>query len=158
MSENHKKNKPQISITYRFASNETSEITVDVLVDKEGLALDKAMELCEVLQAFDLQEKNLERKESRRHISLSSFDDSINAPTAQNAPLSVEEQLLAKESCDELFDVIERCLTPIQKQRLLERIVENKTYRQIGREEGRNHKAIIKSVETALEKIKKFLQ
>ena len=157
MSEDNNKSESKISITYRFASNETSEITVDMLVDQEGVALDKAIEICEVLQALDIQDEKLERKERRRHVSLSIFDDGIKAPRPRNEPASVEEQLIEKEVCDELFDIIERRLTPLQKQRLLERIVEDKSYRQIGAEEGRNHKTILESVEEAIEKIKRFL-
>lgn len=82
MKNNKNNDNTKMSITYNFVSDEKSEISVDVLVKQEGLTADEAIKFCELIKEMDDKDKNNERTETRRHVSLSKFNDDIQAPKA----------------------------------------------------------------------------
>ena len=148
--------KDKSKITYYFTTGEKSEITVDMLIQKEGMTPQKAMECFKILQGFESQDKNLERKETRRHVSLYKFDDDVNPPKLRNEPLSLEEQSALDDDVKTLFDVIDTKLTDVQRRRLLLRLADQLTYQQIGDLDGVSHKQAKKSIDAAVEKINKY--
>lgn len=145
-----------VSITYRFTTGETQEITADILVKQAGMTLEQAITLCEVLNGMNDTEANQERRETRRHTSLSLFDDDVNPPKPRNQPLSVDELIIMDESMARLLDIIDRELTPKQKQRLIRRIFEGMTLEEIGALESVHFTAVAQSIDYALKKIKKY--
>lgn len=65
-------------------------------------------------------------------------------------------QILANERNQTLWNAI-NTLGEKQRRRLLSYYFKGKTYREIADEEGVDHKAIVRSVEAAVRKLKKFL-
>ena len=144
-----------IKVTYYFATGEKSEITVDLLMHKEGMSEAQALELCTFLLDMDDKDAKLERKETRRHEPLSKFTED-NPPKFRNEPLSIEDEFLLKEDMDKLYEIIDKNLSHKQKRRVINRIFKGMSEEEIGALEGVKQQAISQSILAALKKIKTF--
>jgi len=146
-----------ISVKYTFATGETSEIGLEFLMKQENMTPEKATALLEFLQSDNKAEQLNDRKETRRHISLYTFDDNMNAPNPMQAPLSVEEQLIEKETLDKLLSAIDSELTPKQRERIIHSLFDGMNEPEIAAAEGVKQQAVSQSLIASMKKLKIFL-
>ena len=105
----------------------------------------------EVLREMDREELNSNRRETRRHTSLESFDYEGEAFAAEG---DAETVLLEKESEAETGRLLSR-LTEVQRRRV-EMRMEGKTYREIAMLENVDIKTVERSIIWAQKKNSKF--
>lgn len=155
MNKENSENNTKLNITYHFATNTKTEITVDILVKQENLTPEEAIKFCNLVKDMDEEDKRIERKETRRHVSLETFNDDIHAPQVSTPDMSIEEQILLGERMDKLFKAINTELTPKQRIRLLRRIY-GMSLEEIAKLENVHFTAVSQSINYAVEKIKKI--
>ena len=104
--------KRKTTLTYEFADETIQEFTLEDLYKLENMS----PELAELLIDMDNDIQRNDKKQTRRHISLSTFDDNINPLKPFQAQQSLEEEMIKKE----LLEAIETepSLTEKQKRRL----------------------------------------
>lgn len=127
-----------MKIKYEFAT-ETTEIEV-------------SEEWGSILLDLDRQEYNINHKETRRHCSLEAFNLDGNLFQSDD---NLEKEIIEKDLNLRLNNAIQE-LTDAQKKRFL-MYMDGKTYREIAKAEGVDHKQIIKSIEQARKKLKNFI-
>jgi len=143
--------KRKTTLTYEFADETIQEFTLEDLYKLENMS----PELAELLIDMDNDIQRNDKKQTRRHISLSTFDDNINPLKPFQAQQSLEEEMIKKE----LLEAIETepSLTEKQKRRLIYRIVKGMTFEQIAAVEGVRHQSIQECIAWGMKKIKKHL-
>jgi len=127
-------------IIYQFADGTQNEVEV-------------SDEFYAQYQEMEKEEKNKNRAETRRHISLSQMQENGFEPALQEP--SLEETLIKEEQLDLLRKAMET-LTDKQKELVNKVYFENRTIISIAREEGVSDRAIIYRLEKIHKKIKKF--
>ena len=127
-------------IIYQFADETQNEVEV-------------SDEFYAQYQEMEKEEKNKNRAETRRHISLSQMQENGFEPALQEP--SLEETLIKEEQLDLLRKAMET-LTDKQKELVNKVYFENRTIISIAREEGVSDRAIIYRLEKIHKKIKKF--
>lgn len=132
-----------MNIKYNFLSSIPGEIT-EVEVDDN---LGKAME------QMALDEFNLDRKETRRHIYMSELEEKGRYIPNDTNPL---EDVLKEERIKELMAAIER-LKPEQKELLIRVYWNNENQQDIASEKGVSQQAISSRLKTIYKFLKKFL-
>jgi len=148
----------KVKVTYRFVTGETVEITADVLVTCESISTEQASEILKLVKEFDERDAKSERRETRRHISLSEFTGALK-PSRHHIPSpSHDDRIISQESLYRLLEVIGGELTATQYRRLLLRVLDGMTYAEIAEREKVHLSTVADSVEHALKKIKKFFQ
>lgn len=104
-------------------------------------------------ELIDLSQLN----EYDRHIEHLPIDDNLIYYRANNKQQSVEEMIEKKLQSEELYKAISK-LSDTQKRRIKMYYFENMTLQEIADIEGCSAKNIFKSIETAKEKLKKYLK
>ena len=155
MNKNFEDNNAKLNITYHFVTNTRSEVSVDILVKQEGLTPEEAIKFCNLVQEMNDEEKRIERKETRRHISLNEFNDDTHAPQPLYDAMSTEDRILLGETMDKLFQIINQELTPKQRIRLLRRLY-GMSLDEIAKLDNVHFTAVSQSLNYAIEKIKKI--
>ncbi|OJU09439.1 MAG: hypothetical protein BGN88_09930 [Clostridiales bacterium 43-6] len=98
--------------------------------------------------------RNLKRSDER-HIEKFDLSDEQLLHRAFNPPMSIEDEAIIMESMKTLNEALSR-LPEIQKRRVILYYKNHLTFEQIAEMEGCKHPAVIKSVNQALKKIKKY--
>ena len=127
-----------MKIRYEFANGEVTEVEV-------------SEEVGAVIVESRREEENLARK-NRYHCY--SLDDIDYEGLEYADPHTPEEDFISRENKKAILSAL-TILTETQKRRLL-LYAGGLSYREIARREGVDHKKVIKSVEAAKEKIKKY--
>ena len=127
-------------IIYQFADGTQNEVEV-------------SDEFYAQYQEIEKEEKNKNRAETRRHISLSQMQENGFEPALQEP--SLEETLIKEEQLDLLRKAMET-LTDKQKELVNKVYFENRSIISIAREEGLTDMAIFNRLEKIHKKIKKF--
>ncbi len=127
-------------IIYQFADGTQNEVEV-------------SDEFYAQYQEMEKEEKNKNRAETRRHISLSQMQEN-GFELALQEP-SLEETLIKEEQLDLLHKAMET-LTDKQKELVNKVYFENRSIISIAREEGLTDMAIFNRLEKIHKKIKKF--
>ena len=128
-------------IIYKFADGTQKEVEV-------------TDEFYAQYQKIEKDEKNKNRAETRRHISLSQIQESGFEPIFQE--LSPEEILNKKETKEEVLKAIS-LLKPKEQELVFMYFYDNKTIEQIAEILNVQKPAISKHVSRILDKLKKFL-
>lgn len=111
-------------------------------------------ELGKTMEQMALDNFNLDRKETRRHVYMSELEEKRHYIPDDSDPL---DDVLKEERIKELMAAIEK-LQPQQKE-LLIRVYWNKEHQKdIAAEEGISQQAIASRLKTILKKLKKFLK
>lgn len=129
-----------MKISYKFA-NEAVEIEVE---EKWG----------SVVIELDRQEKNHDRRETRRHESYS--DDNNKRDTLANESADVEENVLEKFENIQLMYALEKLL-PKQRELVQKTFFEGLSETEIAREMGVSQQAISKQFKVIYKNLKNFL-
>ena len=109
------------------------------------------------------KERDTYHKNEKKHYmraargSCFSIDDEFEEHHSESAVSDYVDEVLFSEQRKRLWEAI-NSLDEKQRNRLISYFIDGKTYRDIGKLEGVDHKAIIRSVESALKKLKKFLK
>lgn len=93
----------------------------------------------------------------RKHDFYNFEDNEIESHHAELVTDDFEENFFRNEEEQALRKAIQQ-LKPIQKERLIKYYFEGKSSRQIANEEGVNYSKVEKSINVALENLKKFLK
>ena len=129
-------------IIYQFADGTQNEVEV-------------SDEFYAQYQEIEKEEKNKNRAETRRHISLSQMQENGFEPILQES--SLEEDLLKEEMKKELLEAIST-LTPEQQDLVYKIFYENKSTSQVAKEMGALDSSISHKLERIYKKLKKFWQ
>ena len=129
-------------IIYQFADGTQNEVEV-------------SDEFYAQYQEMEKEEKNKNRAETRRHISLSQMQENGFEPILQES--SLEEDLLKEEMKKELLEAIST-LTPEQQDLVYKVFYENKSTSQVAKEMGALDSSISHKLERIYKKLKKFWQ
>ena len=129
-------------IIYQFADGTQNEVEV-------------SDEFYAKYQEMEKEEKNKNRAETRRHISLSQMQENGFEPALQES--SLEEDLLKEEMKKELLEAIST-LTPEQQDLVYKVFYENKSTSQVAKEMGALDSSISHKLERIYKKLKKFWQ
>lgn len=129
-------------IIYQFADGTQNEVEV-------------SDEFYAQYQEIEKEEKNKNRAETRRHISLSQMQENGFEPILQES--SLEEDLLKEEMKKELLEAIST-LTPEQQDLVYKVFYENKSTSQVAKEMGALDSSISHKLERIYKKLKKFWQ
>lgn len=86
-----------------------------------------------------------------------SIDDEFEAHHPEFASADCVDNVLLNEQYNRLWEGI-NSLDEKQRNRLISYFIYGRTFREIGKLEGVDHKAIVRSVEAAIKKLKKFLK
>ena len=129
-------------IIYQFADGTQNEVEV-------------SDEFYAQYQEIEKEEKNKNRAETRRHISLSQMQENGFEPILQES--SLEEDLLKEEMKKELLEAIST-LTPEQQDLVYKVFYENKSTSQVAKEMGVLDSSISHKLERIYKKLKKFWQ
>ena len=153
-------NKNSPNIVYRF-HNEIIEITLeDYLEENPDKTEHDFAELKAQSDQIYYEQDRAESAETRKDDSLTGLEESKVCATR---PLDEEweekltefrNRLCARKAFEQLFEA--DVLTEIQKRRFCLYIFRGLSTRQIGRLEGTSHQAVAKSLNLAIEKLKKF--
>jgi RNA polymerase sigma factor (sigma-70 family) len=108
----------------------------------------------EVRDDFRRNEKKFEKRGERGH--LFGIDDEFDVHHPECASPDCLEAILGQEAKSELWSAIQR-LNPLQQKRVIKHFFLGMTLREIAREEGVNHSAVVKSIDKAKEKLKKII-
>ena len=136
------KEKKKKKIIYQFADGTQNEVEV-------------SDEFYAQYQEIEKEEKNKNRAETRRHISLSQMQENGFEPILQES--SLEEDLLKEEMKKELLEAIST-LTPEQQDLVYKVFYENKSTSQVAKEMGALDSSISHKLERIYKKLKKFWQ
>lgn len=129
-------------IIYQFADGTQNEVEV-------------SDEFYAKYQEMEKEEKNKNRAETRRHISLSQMQENGFEPALQES--SLEDDLLKEEMKKELLEAIST-LTPEQQDLVYKVFYENKSTSQVAKEMGALDSSISHKLERIYKKLKKFWQ
>lgn len=129
-------------IIYQFADGTQNEVEV-------------SDEFYAKYQEMEKEEKNKNRAETRRHISLSQMQENGFEPALQES--SLEDDLLKEEMKKELLEAIST-LTPQQQDLVYKVFYENKSTSQVAKEMGALDSSISHKLERIYKKLKKFWQ
>ncbi len=129
-------------IIYQFADGTQNEVEV-------------SDEFYAQYQEIEKEEKNKNRAETRRHISLSQMQENGFEPILQES--SLEEDLLKEEMKKELLEAIST-LTLEQQDLVYKVFYENKSTSQVAKEMGVLDSSISHKLERIYKKLKKFWQ
>lgn len=129
-------------IIYQFADGTQNEVEV-------------SDEFYAQYQEIEKEEKNKNRAETRRHISLSQMQENGFEPALQES--SLEDDLLKEEMKKELLEAIST-LTPEQQDLVYKVFYENKSTSQVAKEMGALDSSISHKLERIYKKLKKFWQ
>ena len=129
-------------IIYQFADGTQNEVEV-------------SDEFYAKYQEMEKEEKNKNRAETRRHISLSQMQENGFEPALQES--SLEDDLLKEEMKKELLEAIST-LTPEQQDLVYKVFYENKSTSQVAKEMGVLDSSISHKLERIYKKLKKFWQ
>lgn len=130
------------SIKYKFVDGTTKTIEVS----------DEFYEEYEILEK---ETKSLERKETRRNVSLTTFEE--KGIEFEDESFDIEENLEKEISYEQLHTAIKE-LTIKQQKLIHEVFVEGKSYSQIAREQNIKQPAISQQINTILGKLRKILR
>ncbi len=128
-----------MKIKYTFATGENTEVEVS---DEIGtIILDSRR-----------KEKNRDRMEERHCYSM----DAIVYEGMEYADINTPEtELISKFNNKKLADALKQ-ITPLQAERLL-KLAGGMSIRKIAESEGKDHKTVLESINSARKKIKKYL-
>ncbi len=129
-------------IIYQFADGTQNEVEV-------------SDEFYAKYQEMEKEEKNKNRAETRKHISLPQMQENGFEPIWQES--SLEEDLLKEEMKKELLEAIST-LTPEQQDLVYKVFYENKSTSQVAKEMGALDSSISHKLERIYKKLKKFWQ
>lgn len=154
MAESPKRNKSKDNpYTIGFDEN-TQTYTVEFSDNKRIIhKLEISKEVYLAFDKFELEDISQIHK-YRKHIEHSEvYEETLNN-RIMNKPISIEEEVEEKLLFEELKNAINQ-LTDIQKKRVILYYFENKTLKEIAKQEDCSIKNVHKSIEQAIEKIKK---
>lgn len=109
----------------------------------------------EVRDTYRRNEKKYHMRAVRGHHF--SIDDEFEAHHPELAVEDCVNDVLLNEEHSRLWEGI-NSLGEKQRNRLISYFIYGKTFREIGKLEGVDHKAIVRSIEAAIKKLKKFLE
>lgn len=128
-------------IKYKFSDNATSEVEVDD-------------ELGKTMEQMALDDFNLNRKETRRHVYMSVLEEKGCYIPDNNDPL---DDVLKAELIKELMAAVEK-LQPQQKELLIRVYWNKELQKDIAAEEGVSEMAISNRMKRIINSLKKFLK
>ena len=153
-------NKNSPNIVYRF-HNEITEITLEDYLKENPNKTDKDFaELKALSDQIYYEQDRAESVQTRKDISIHGLEETKHCATR---PLDEEweEQIVdtqnrkyAWKALEQLFTV--GALTEVQKRRFQLHVFQGLSTRQIGRMEGTSHQAVAKSINLAIDKLKKY--
>lgn len=110
----------------------------------------------EVREEYRRNEKKHQAR-ATRSVDAFSYDDEVMAAFhPELVEDTFEQTLFERIDAERLWKAIEQ-LPSIQKSRLIKHFFKGKSCREIAKNEGVHHRAVIKSIECALNNLKKFL-
>lgn len=130
------------NIKYKFVDGTTKTIEVE---DK----------FYEEYQKLETETKSLERKETRRHVSMSVFGD--KGFEFEDKSCGLEELLIDQENKIVVLEAI-KTLNPRQQNLIKLVFYENKSLTEIAKEQSVSKSAITQQLQVVLRKMKKFLK
>lgn len=113
-------------------------------------------EIYEAMDRFELDDLK-ELNEYDRHIEHSELTDNKLNTRIMNKPLSVEDSVIRKSSYENLMIAI-NLLPEIQKRRIKKYYFDEKTLKEIAKEEHCTHRAVKFSLDIAIKKLKEILK
>ena len=146
--------------TYRFVTGEATVISLRELVTRGEITSDKAVVLEFEMAQFDVEDKKIERRETRRHSSLETMIEKFVPleKIIQSKPLTLDEIVIRAEMVNLLYEAMASCLTETQCRRVVAHHGEGKTFRQIAEGERVNEISVRQSVKAAMQKMKKYFE
>lgn len=131
-----------------------SDLTKDEILEKYGQALSEYMPFIVLPLSFKQVRDNFRRNENKHYMRayrghFFSTDDEFEEHFPQFAAADCIDDVLLNDQRERLWKGI-NSLDEKQRGRLIAYFFEGKTYREIGKIEGVDHKAVIRSVEAAL--------
>lgn len=138
-----------------------TKLSADELSDKYGELLGQYKPYIWLSSDFGAIRQKYRRNENKHHMRLSrgnifSIDDEFEEHHFEYAVDDCADTALAEIQNEKLWEGI-NSLDEKQRRRLIAYFVDGKTYREIAELEGVDHKAVLRSVEAALRKLKKIL-
>lgn len=140
-----------------------SELTEDEILEKYHSLIDEYIPFillspafCEVCDEFRRNEKKFQMRAIRNHDFYNFEDGLIELYHPELSLDDIESQFFKNEEEQTLWKSIIQ-LKPIQKERLIKYYFWRKNSSQIAKEDGVSSQAVDKSLESAIENLKKFL-
>ena len=132
-----------------------------ILIDGEDInnknnEVQVSKEIYEAMDRFELDDLK-ELNEYDRHIEHSELTDNKLNTRIMNKPLSVEDSVIRKSSYENLMIAI-NLLPEIQKRRIKKYYFDEKTLKEIAKEEHCTHRAVKFSLDIAIKKLKEILK
>ena len=152
-------NKFSKGIVYKFA-DEIIEVTLEIyLSENPDKTVEDFVELKTLSDDIYLQQVRDENAQTKKNIPLSMVEesDAVTTPSLEDEYFDA----LDKENAptfDDCLEILESCLTPIQRRRYLMFHFENKTEKEIAEIENTTQQAINKSIMAANKRLKKVLK
>lgn len=151
-------NKFSPNIVYRFADG-TAEITPeDYLASNPGKTLEDFAELKALSDEIYYTQDRDDTRYGKRKRSMEGYEE-----TEQMATPSLDVELIEKGDRKQAMTAAKQLLdsgdlTEVQRRRFILHFFQGLSTRQIGRMEGISHKNVLKSIQLAKEKLKKFFE
>ncbi|MEG0944750.1 MAG: sigma factor-like helix-turn-helix DNA-binding protein, partial [Clostridia bacterium] len=151
-------NKFSPNIVYRFADG-TAEITPeDYLASNPGKTLEDFAELKALSDEIYYTQDRDDTRYGKRKRSMEGYEE-----TEQMATPSLDVELIEKGDKKQAMTAAKQLLdsgdlTEVQRRRFILHFFQGLSTRQIGRMEGISHKNVLKSIQLAKEKLKKFFE
>lgn len=156
MTGNHPKRRKDKYNPYNIFENENKYYIEFVDAQKEKICIEINKEIYAAFNQFELDDLH-ELNIFDRHMEHSEVYEWTLESKAQNQRESAEDEALRKIAVEELHQAI-TTLPENQRRRLVYYYFGNLTYEQIAEIENCSFQAVAKSIRTAEEKLKKFLE
>ena len=125
---------------------------VEILYKGEIIAVSK--EVADYLEECRLDLRRQSEKKRRNHAAITFEEDFVEELMAI-PPIGFENELFRELDKERLPGLIAK-LPEIQRRRLVAYYYEGLTYQEIGKREGVDHRAVMRSVESGVSKLKKY--
>ncbi len=153
-------NKNSKNIVYRF-HNEIVEITLeDYLKENPDKTENDFAELKAVSDQIYYEQDRAESAQTRKDVSIHGLEETEHCATRpldeewEERIVEIQNRKYAWKALEQLFTV--GALTEVQKRRFRLHVFQGLSTRQIGRMEGTSHQAVAKSINLAIDKLKKY--
>jgi RNA polymerase sigma-70 factor (ECF subfamily) len=127
-----------------------------VTVIYEGEAIEVTREVADFLDNSRKEKEKADRSD-RRHLTSKNLEENFFEDDIADECVNIEADFIRREDYRQLYAAID-ALPDLQRKRIKAHYFEGLTYRQIGERERIDHRAIVRSVESALGKLKNFFE